>query len=87
MSERSKAKIKLAFLPLTALLLCGCQSTEHSRAELAQICADPANRLPTPGNLYYDECQPFRPSYSRQLEKSYFQEAPVSGGSWHRDRT
>jgi hypothetical protein len=79
MKERSKAQINVASLGLAALLLCGCQSTQHSRAELAQICADPANRLPTPGNLYYDECQAFRPSSSRQLEKSYFQNAPVGG--------
>jgi hypothetical protein len=73
------AQINVAFLALTALLLCGCQSTQHSRAELAQICADPANRLPTPGNLYYDECQAIGSSSAQQREKSYFQAAPVGG--------
>jgi hypothetical protein len=74
MADRSVALTSLA---LAVLLLCGCQSTQHSRAELAQICADPANRLPTPENLYYDECQAIHPSSSRQLGKTYFREAPV----------
>src|SRR5580704_11339561 len=69
--------VLLAPLALAVLLLGGCQSKQHSRAELAQICADPANRLPTPGNLYYDECQAIHPSSSKQLGKTYFREAPV----------
>ena len=76
MADRSVA---VASLVLAVFLLCGCQSTQHSSAELAQICADPNNRLPTPGNLYYDECQAIHPSSSKQLEKTYFQEAPVVG--------
>ena len=67
----------VASLALAVLLLCGCQSTQHSSAELAQICADPNNRLPTPGNLYYDECQAIHPSSAHGLERRWFREAPV----------
>jgi hypothetical protein len=60
------------------MMLGGCQSTsQHSRAELTRICADPANRAPTPGNLYYDECQALYPSSPKQLEKVYQQQAPT----------
>ncbi|SDR46392.1 hypothetical protein SAMN05444161_4197 [Rhizobiales bacterium GAS191] len=68
---------KLAALALAALILCGCQSTQHNQAELAQICANPANRQPTPGNLYYDECQAIHPSSQAQLSKTHFQDAPA----------
>jgi hypothetical protein len=57
-------------------LLGGCQSSQHSRDELARICADPANRTPTPGNLYYDECQTLYPSSPGKLRSVYFQNAP-----------
>jgi len=60
-----------------AMMLAGCQSTGHDRAELVRICADPASRLPTPGNLYYDECQALYPSSPAQLRKYYQQNAPV----------
>jgi hypothetical protein len=63
--------------PFIAMGLVGCQSTSrHNQAELARICADPANRAPTPGNLYYDECQALHPSTARQLQKVYHQNAP-----------
>ncbi|MBV9115142.1 MAG: hypothetical protein JOY67_20210 [Hyphomicrobiales bacterium] len=62
---------------LFALTLAGCQSTSHDRAELVRICADPASRLPTPGNLYYDECQALYPSSPAQLRKYYQQNAPT----------
>ena len=64
MADRS---VVLASLALAVYLLCGCQSTQHSRAELAQICADPANRLPNsrksllrrmPGNPSFIFTQP-----------------------------
>jgi hypothetical protein len=74
MADRSGA---LASLVLAVILLGGCQSTQHSSAELAQICADPNNRLPTPGNLYYDECQAIHPSSAHGLARRYFREAPV----------
>ena len=74
MADRS---VTVASLVLAVFLLCGCQSTQHSSAELAQICAVPANRLPTPGNLYYDECQAIHPSSPNSLSRRYFREAPV----------
>ena len=59
-------------------MLAGCQSTaHHDQAELARICADPANRAPTPGNLYYDECQALYPTTPGQLRKVYRQNAPA----------
>jgi hypothetical protein len=59
------------------MVLAGCQSTsQHDRAELTRICADPANRAPTPGNVYYDECQALYPSTPGQLRKVYRQNAP-----------
>ena len=76
MADRSVA---VASLVLAVFLLCGCQSTQHSSAELAQICADPNNRLPTPGNLYYDECQAIHPSSAHSLARRYFREAPEGG--------
>jgi hypothetical protein len=57
------------------MMLGACQ-TQHSRAELARICADPANRQPSPGNLYYDECLTLYPLTPKQLEKVYQQNAP-----------
>ena len=74
MADRSVA---VASLVLAVFLLCGCQSTQHSSAELAQICAVPENRLPTPGNLYYDECQAIHPSSAHSLARRYFREAPM----------
>lgn len=65
----------VAFIVLTTLT--GCQSSQHSQAELAQICADPANRAPTPGNLYFDECQALHPYSQKQLNKVYQQNAPA----------
>ena len=59
----------------TATVLGACQSSTR-QADLARICADPANRAPTPGNLYYDECQSLHPSSPAQLEKVYQQTAP-----------
>jgi hypothetical protein len=59
----------------TAAVLGACQSSTR-QADLARICADPANRAPTPGNLYYDECQSLHPSSPAQLEKVYQQTAP-----------
>jgi hypothetical protein len=56
--------------------LCGCQSTRHGQAELARICADPANRTPTPGNLYYDECRALYPVSARRLSRIYFRHVP-----------
>jgi hypothetical protein len=68
--------ISLALFVLIALA--SCQSTtQHSSAELARICANPANRTPTAGNLYYDECQALYPSSQKQLEKVYRQNAPA----------
>lgn len=64
------------FLLLTVLTLAACQSSGHDRAELVRICADPAARAPTPGNLYYDECQALYPSSSTQLRRVYQQNAP-----------
>jgi hypothetical protein len=77
MNERSKARISLALLGVAVSGLFGCQSTQSSREELARICADPANRQPTPGNLYYDECRALYPVSARRLSKIYFRQAPV----------
>jgi|HubBroStandDraft_6_1064221.scaffolds.fasta_scaffold1417782_1 hypothetical protein len=77
MRNRVGIVARLGFTILPALLLCGCQSTGHSRAELNQICADPASRAPTPGNLYYDECQAINPSTSGQLRNNYLLNAPT----------
>jgi hypothetical protein len=69
--------MRLALLLIvTAAVLGACQSSSTRRADLARICADPANRAPTPGNLYYDECQSLHPSSPAQLEKVYQQTAP-----------
>jgi len=73
--EEADMKAMLAFVVLTALT--GCQSTQHSQAELARICADPANRAPTPGNLYFDECQALHPYSQQQLQRLYRQNAPA----------
>ena len=68
-------RMKLLSL-LTVLTLAACQSSGHDRAELVRICADPAARAPTPGNLYYDACQALYPSSSNQLRRVYQQNAP-----------
>jgi len=62
----------LLLLLLTAAMLGACQSSSKQE-DLTRICADPANRAPVPGNVYYDECQALYPSSPRQLEKVYQQ--------------
>ena len=69
MADRS---VGVASLVLAVSLLCGCQSTQHSSAELAQICADPNKEI-----WYYDECQAIHPSSAHSLARRYFREAPV----------
>jgi hypothetical protein len=76
MNERSKVGTSLIALALAALALCGCQSSQHSQAQLAQICADPANRANVQGNLYYDECLSLYPVSPSQRSKAYLQGAP-----------
>src|SRR5271169_5013626 len=67
----------IATFLLISIVVCGCQSTsQHSQAELATICANPANRANTQGNLYYSECQALYPSTPGQLRKSYEINAP-----------
>jgi len=76
MNKGSKVGIRLIALALSALALCGCQSSQRSQAQLAQICADPANRANVQGNLYYDECLSLYPLTPSQRSKAYFQDAP-----------
>jgi hypothetical protein len=63
------AHIRLSIVVLASLVLCGCQSTKHNQAELARICADPANRVP--GQFYFDECAAFTHLSAKQLQRDY----------------
>jgi hypothetical protein len=47
--------------------LCGCQSSQKSKAELQALCADPANRRP--GSYYFNECQAAYPASAKQLQQ------------------
>lgn len=60
---------------LSAPLLAGCQSSQSRQAQLAAICADPANRQPK--TFYYSECQTLYPSSDQALQKDYLQGAPA----------
>jgi hypothetical protein len=64
---------RLIGLLAISMTLCGCQSTQHSQEELAQICSNPVNRQPGP---YFDECQKLYPLTPRQLRKIYQQNPP-----------
>ncbi|MGO4405221.1 hypothetical protein AB4Z10_13285 [Bosea sp. RAF48] len=51
------------------LILAGCQTSQSRQAQLAAICADPANRQPQ--SFYWSECQTLYPSSDRALQKDY----------------
>jgi hypothetical protein len=51
------------------LSLSACQTPQARQAQLATICADPANRMPN--TFYWSECQSLYPSSDRQLQKNY----------------
>ncbi len=51
------------------LALSACQTPQARQAQLATICADPANRQPN--TFYWSECQSLYPSSDRQLQKNY----------------
>lgn len=65
----------LCLLLAAGFILAGCQSSQSRQAQLAAICADPANRQPQ--TLYYSECQALYPSSDRTLQKNYALGAPV----------
>ncbi len=56
------------------LILAACQTSQSRQAQLAAICADPANRQPN--TFYWAECQSLYPSSDRQLQKDYALGAP-----------
>ncbi|WP_156412432.1 hypothetical protein [Bosea sp. Root483D1] len=57
------------------LTLSACQTPQARQAQLATICADPANRQPN--TFYWSECQSLYPSTDRQLQKDYALGAPT----------
>lgn len=63
----------LAFL--ACLALAACQTPQARQAQLASICADPANRQPN--TFYFSECQSLYPSTNRQLQRDYLRGAPA----------
>lgn len=54
--------------------LAGCQTSQERQAQLATICADPANRQPQ--SFYFSECQALYPSSDKALQKDYRLGAP-----------
>jgi hypothetical protein len=62
-------------LLLITVALCGCQSSQKSKEELATICANPANRAP--GGWYFEQCQALYPASTKQLQKWYKTGAPM----------
>jgi hypothetical protein len=66
---------RLWLLIVAAVGLCGCQSSQKSRAELQSICADPANRQP--GQYYFEQCQALYPASTKQLQQWYKQGAAM----------
>ena len=59
---------------LGTLALAGCQTSGDRMSQLAQICADPANRAA--GTFYYQECQSLYPITEQQRQQ---QEALARG--------
>lgn len=55
--------------------LAGCQASQSRQAQLAAICADPANRQPK--TFYFSECQTLYPSSDQALQKDYVLGAAV----------
>jgi hypothetical protein len=66
---------RLVMLLLVSLVVCGCQSSQKSKEELAAICANPAIRQP--GQQYFEECQALYPASTKQLQKWYKQGAAM----------
>lgn len=64
----------LCVLLVAGLVLAGCQTPQSRQAQLAAICADPANRQP--GAFAFNECQTLYPSSDRALQKDYVLGAP-----------
>jgi len=67
-------------MTLALLMLGGCQSSGHRRAELAQICADPGNRQT--GSFYFDECAAYTHPSNRRLQRDYQLGAPEGPGEY-----
>jgi hypothetical protein len=66
---------RLVVLFLIPVALCGCQSSQKSKEELAAICADPANRQP--GQYFFEQCQALYPASTKQLQQWYKQGAAM----------
>lgn len=62
-------------LLVIGVILAGCQTSQQRQAQLAAICADPANRQPQ--TFYFSECQTLYPSSDSALQKDYMLGAPV----------
>lgn len=71
MTRSILAGIALSF----GLILAACQTSQSRQAQLATICADPANRQPK--SFYWSECQALYPSSDQALQKDYLLGAAV----------
>lgn len=60
--------MRLCVLAMVALLLAACQTSTQRATQLAQICADPANR--EYGSFYFDECLTLYPQTPKQLQRT-----------------
>ncbi|CAH1676573.1 conserved exported hypothetical protein [Hyphomicrobiales bacterium] len=56
-------------------ILTACQTSQARSAQLAKICADPANRQPE--SFYFAECQALDPSSDKSLQRYYVLGAPT----------
>jgi hypothetical protein len=70
-----KAVQFVCLLLVAGPVLAGCQTSQARQAQLATICADPANRQPQ--TLYWSECQTLYPSSDQALQKDYLLGAAV----------
>lgn len=71
-----KCYVAMGFVLAAGLAQSACQTPQSRQAELARLCADPANRQV--GSFSYDECQTRYPLTNEQRQQSYLTSAPAA---------
>jgi len=71
-----KRSIVIGCVLAAGLALSSCQTPQARQADLARLCADPANRQV--GSFSYGECQTLYPLTNKQRQQNYRLGAPAA---------
>lgn len=71
-----KRYVAIGSVLAAGLALSACQTPQSRQAELARLCADPANRQV--GSFSYGECQTLYPLTNKQRQQNYVTGAPAA---------